>query len=546
MTPVVPKSALVALFSLVLLWLVSLAGWPLLSADEGRYASLSLGMLHSGDWVTPRLNGLLYFEKPPLQYWAGAIAMALFGINDFAARFWPGLAGLFTVAMVGYTAAQLWGSRAGWQALAICGGCTWVVVNSHFLSLDAGLCACLTLVLCAVLLAERDPPQSTMARRRYVLAAWAGMALAVLSKGLVGLVIPGAVLVLHSLWRLDLAIWKRLHWSAGLALLLLIAAPWFVLVSARNPDFAQFFFIHEHLQRYLTKVHGRVGAWWYFVPVLLIGFMPWTSALPWLLVPRRRDFASSFLLVWVIFIFVFFSVSDSKLTSYILPLFPALALLLAQRLQSTSVTALRRHLAIPAVLWLVVLLASPWLNGWIGESTTPTAAAALSQGIVIASVLGLAGCAVAAWALRGGRLTLAVAGLAVSQMLGVLTIMATHAPYGQYKTAVAIAPVLLPHLQSQDPIFAVADYDQTLPFYLRRNVTLVAYQDEFAFGQGIEPDRWIPTLEGFLTRWQASPRAAAYMASATFASLRQRGLPMQVVYQDAQRVVVIKPTADQH
>ncbi|MDE2455903.1 MAG: glycosyltransferase family 39 protein, partial [Burkholderiales bacterium] len=161
----------------VAVWLLALAGRSLVSADEGRYASLSLAMLQSGDWITPRLNGLIYFEKPPLQYWGGALAMAVFGINEFAARLWPGLAGLATVGLLGFTARRLWGAAAGLQAAVIAGATSWIVLNSHFLTLDAGLSAALTLVLCAVLLAERSDAL------HWWLLAWAGMGLAVLSKG---------------------------------------------------------------------------------------------------------------------------------------------------------------------------------------------------------------------------------------------------------------------------------------------------------------------------------------------------------------------------
>ncbi len=157
---------------------------------------------------------------------------------------------------------------------------------------------------------------------------WAG---AVLSKGLVGILIPGAVLVLTSLWRRDASLWRGMHWGSGLAMLFVLAAPWFVLVSMRNPGFAEFFFIHEHFARYLTTEHNRVGAWWYYLPILAIGALPWTGALPWLWPSSMKGGSSTgsrgqlavgdLLRVWPLFILLFFSVSGSKLPSYILPIF---------------------------------------------------------------------------------------------------------------------------------------------------------------------------------------------------------------------------------
>ena len=134
------------LLALAALWFGLLGQRSLIHSDEGRYATLALGMLRSGDWVTPRLNGLLYFEKPVLAYWIGAAAFQVFGINEFAARLWPALAGFLTVLLVGYTGARLWGRETGLRAAAVAASATWMVGNSHFLTLDMGLTLCLALV----------------------------------------------------------------------------------------------------------------------------------------------------------------------------------------------------------------------------------------------------------------------------------------------------------------------------------------------------------------------------------------------------------------
>lgn len=530
-----------ALALLSVIWLGSLAGSSLLSPDEGRYASLSLGMLQSGDWVTPRLNGLLYFEKPPLQYWTGAFSMALFGANEFAARLWPGLSGLATVLLLGYTARRLWGTEAGWRAGFIAGATTWIVVNSHFLSLDAGLTAALTLVLCALLIAEHARAASPLSAGRWVLAAWVGIGLAILSKGLVGIVIPGAVLVVHSVWRRDISIWRHLRWVPGLATAAAISMPWFVLVSTRNPDFASFFFIHEHLQRFLTPVHRREGSWWYFLPFLLIGLMPWTSALPWLLRVDRTDFATSLLMVWAAFIFLFFSVSSSKLPSYILPMFPALVLLVARSIDGVSVPALRRHLWAPTILWAVALLCVPFASSFVSANTPQPAVTALAAGMCIAATIFLGSMPVALWLLGKGRLTPALGVVAGAHLVAILVLLVSHNTYGQLKSSDPLIRVLRPQIDATTPVFAVRRYDQTLPFYLGRSVILADYVDEFEFGERHEPQRWVSTLDQFVIRWNAERHAAAYMDHATLNELRERGLEMRVVFDDPRRLVVVKP-----
>ncbi len=532
----------IALLALAAIWLATLAGRSLISADEGRYASISLAMLQSGDWITPRLNGLLYFEKPPLQYWAGAASMALFGVNEFAARLWPGLAGLVMVLLPGYTAARLWGHRAGVRATLLGLGTTWIILNSHFLSLDAGLSAALTLVLCGVLLAQAaGTAGQPNTQARWMLAAWGGMGLAIMSKGLIGLLIPGAVLVLHSLWRLDASIWRRLNWLPGVALLLAITLPWFIAVSLRNPGFAEFFFIHEHFQRYLSNVHQREGAWWYFVPYLVVGFLPWTSALPWLLVPRRSDFARSWLWLWAVFIFAFFSASGSKLPSYILPIFPALVLLLTRATSALGQRFSRWHLAVPVLLWACAGIAATQAERFYNADTPQAAIDALARGLGIGSVLFLVAAALAWATARKGRLTTALGLVAVAHAAATLIVMASHDTFGQLKSSAGIVKALAPQIDAQTPVFSVRSYEQTMPFYLGRSTVLVDYVDEFAFGETHEATRWIPTLAEFTTRWQREPRAAAYMGPDTFAELQRMKLPMRVVFEDSRRIVVVKP-----
>ena len=533
-----------ALFTLI--WFLTLGTRSLIHPDEGRYAALALEMARSGDWVTPRLNGLLYFEKPALQYWIGALGFLVFGVSEFAARLWPGVAGFLTVLAVAWTATRLWDAESGLRAGAITASMTWIVGNSHFLTLDAGLTLFLTLTLCAVLVAELSEPD-TLAQRRWMWLAWAAMAGAVLSKGLVGLVIPGCALLLASLWSRDFSLWQRLQWRTGGALFLAIAAPWFVLVSLRNPGFAEFFFIHEHFARYLTNTHDREGTWWYFVPLLLVGALPWTSGLPWLL---RRDACDTrsaalvirrSLLAWVGFVFVFFSLSGSKLPSYILPMFPALALLITQQLRNVDSAVLRWHLLLPMLVWVFAGFASTQIEGFASAETPLPHLAPLASALQVGAMVFLAGTLIAWWCLRHERITAAIVCLAFAHFAAFTLVVQGHDAHGQLKSAHALAAKLLPLIETDTPVFAVRSYDQTLPFYLQRNVVLVDYVDEFAFGQKHEPGMSATTFEGFIDRWQNLPRGAAYMTRETWGDLRARDVSMRIVFEDPRRLVVVKP-----
>ena len=315
-------------------WFANLGQRDLFNTDEGRYAEISREMVASGDWLTPRLDGLKYFEKPPLQYWATAAAFEAFGQSAWSARLWTALTGFLGVLAAAFAAARLFGAPVGRAAGLILGGSLMWAGMGHVASLDMGV----SFFLCArgerlrARAARRRPARR---QARWMLVGWAACALATLSKGLIGIVLPAGAVALYVLWQRDWRLLARLELGAGLALFLAIAAPWFIAVSLANKEFAHFFFIHEHFERFLTKDHGRFQPWWYFLPVLALGAVPWTLALPGALASaaRRRPLLAfqpqRFLLAWCVLVFVFFSISDSKLLAYILPIFPALAILLA-------------------------------------------------------------------------------------------------------------------------------------------------------------------------------------------------------------------------
>jgi 4-amino-4-deoxy-L-arabinose transferase-like glycosyltransferase len=541
-----PKNVFVFFFwgAFVLFWFVTLGQRALIHPDEGRYAELSLGMLLSGDWITPRLNGLLYFEKPALPYWMGALSFLTFGINEFAARFWPGLTGILSVGVVGLTARRLWGN--GLYAALVMAGSLWIIANSHFLNLDTGLTFFLTLTLCAFLWAQQDGA-SPKERCRGMLMAWAAMAGATLSKGLIGVLIPGCVLAIYSLIHWQWIAWRRMQWLSGVSIFLLLTVPWFWLVSERNPGFAYFFFIHEHFERFMTTVHGREEPFWYFVPILFVGFLPWTSLLPrllresWLRRQASLFHVERFLLIWVVFVFVFFSKSNSKLPSYILPMFPALALLLGQTLARASAAELKKHVWLPVIAWGLMVCAYPFAERFASESSPLPVMQHFAFYLAAGGSVFLF-CAAMAWLLLSREQTAsAVMLLAAGSLGGVLISSAGHDSIGQLKSSKGVVEQVSRYLRPDMEIFSVRTYEQTFPFYLRRPVVQVDYRDEFAFGQRAEPEKAIPTLEEFAARWRSAPHAMAMLEEPTFLELQQQGVAMKTVYRDVRRMVVIKP-----
>ncbi len=538
---------LVAAFAVV--WFSTLQYRKLVKPDEGRYAEIPREMVASGDWITPRLNGIKYFEKPALQYWTTAAAFEAFGLHEWTSRLWAALTGFCGVLLVFFAGRRLYGEAAGWLAATVLGSSLLYFLIGHLNTLDMGLTFFLEAAMIAFLLAQEAAPASS-AERRWMLAAWAAMALATLSKGLIGFVLPGMVLVLYSLVQRDLGPWKRMHIAWGVALFLAIAAPWFVAVSVANPEFPRFFFVHEHFERFLTKEHGRYQPAWYFAPILLLGLLPWTSvalqalAEAWKRPARGAIATGRFLLLWTGAIFAFFSLSDSKLPSYILPVVPAIALLSGDTLARMPSRTLRWHLAFATVAGAAALAALAWLrhSGAFADPHEPDAATErYTIWLMVATATLAFGALIALWRNRLERSREALIWLAGASLLASATALQGHETLGRSNSAHYIAEAIRSQLKPDAPFYSVAMYDQTLPFYLRRTVTLVDYGDEFRFGLAQEPGRSIPTMEEFKKRWLEDRDAFAIMTEDTYRALRAQGLPMREVARDPRRVVVARP-----
>jgi 4-amino-4-deoxy-L-arabinose transferase-like glycosyltransferase len=345
-------------------------------------------------------------------------------------------------------------------------------------------------------------------------------------------------------------VWKRMHWFSGLLVFFLIATPWFVLVMRANPEFFHFFFIHEHLERFTTKVHGRFQPWYYFVPILLLGMLPWTLLMFDTALRSWRESAQKagvfspqrFLLVWAVFIYVFFSISDSKLPSYLLPMFPPLALLMGKQIAEMSSRRLF-WLTIPVLVVVAVLF------GIIPFAAKMSADTPLQQQmysnysvwLLVAATLWLVGTAAALWLLRRDNRMTAVIVLAFSSLAASQLATSGYNAIAPERSSYILADAIRPLIKPDVPFYSVFCYEQTLPFYLKRTFTLVDYQDEMAFGIEMEPERWIPSADQLAKRWSTQAEAYAIVPTPLLYILQQQGMAMKELYRDEQYVVVGKP-----
>lgn len=448
--------------------------------------------------------------------------------------------------LVGFTGRKLFGGNAGLYAAAVLASSLLYVLIGHLNTLDMGVSFFMGLGLCGFLLAHR-PNVPARENRLWMHVTWAALAFSVLSKGLIGLVLPGAVLVLYTLIQRDWRLWTRLHMVTGLLLFFAIATPWFVLVSKANPEFFQFFFIHEHFERFLTKVHGRYQPWYYFVPILLMGMLPWVVPMfdalvrAWKSDGKRGFQPKRFMLVWSVFIYFFFSISDSKLPSYLLPIFPALALLIGERLSKLSGRALFWQTAPLVALAAVALWLAPDVAHMGDEEVPPELYQHYVPWLVAAAATLLGGTLLSLFWSRRQKIAPAVFALGFAGLTASQLILTGHESLSPASSAYQLAQQIKPYLKPGMPFYSVGMYEQTLPFYIQRTVTVVAWQDELEFGFQQEPDKWIPEIETFKQRWRAEPEALAIMNPSTYQQMEAEKLPMELIARDTRRIVVRKP-----
>ena len=313
-----------------------LGGVPLLGKDEPRYAQVAREMYQTGDWITPRLAGHAWFEKPALPYWLMAAAYAVMGVGEFAARIGAAAAATVGVFLV-YGAARRAGgpSQAAVSAVMLATSPLWFAF-ARGAGFDMPLAVTITGALAAVYV--YDTTDSARGRIRWAALAgvWAGGSM--LAKGLVG---PLLLVLIVAPYLLVAGSWRRVrytHLAVALGAAAAVAAVWYVPVTARNGwPFIQEFFINHHFQRYLTNKYHHPQPFYFYPLVVLAGLLPWTPVVLarigelWSALRRRgADGPDRLLLLaalWVVMPVLFFSASTSKLPGYILPVFPGLALL---------------------------------------------------------------------------------------------------------------------------------------------------------------------------------------------------------------------------
>lgn len=522
--------------------------------DEGRYTEIAREMALSGDYVTPTLNGLKYFEKPPVQYWATALAFKVFGQREFAARWWQAATGLLGLLLVWLTVRAIAGVDMAWVAATTLGAMTYYFLIAHINTVDMSLTAFMTLTLMGLLRGFGVQGQSAAATRAWMVAAWAGAALGFLSKGLIAIVLPGAIFVIYLLITRQWRLLTKLEWIWGPVAFLAIALPWPLLVQSRNPEWAHFFFIYEHFSRFSNSEHNRLGSILYFVPVLLVGLMPWTPALLGFLRREGRQavrdtYASAtinvplLLTIWCVFQFVFFSVSQSKLPSYLLPITPAAALLLAPVLVRAAKRSFTQLLLMMVVIPLLLFGLVAFRSEFVEDAYTT---GMINEFAVYAVICGIANAVAIALAYRLNQLGRRIDAIVVAAVLATVGGSVAASGYEALSASTSSKQLvrdfraLEPTYSSDDAFYSIGIYEQTVPPYLGRTLTLVEYLDEMGLGASFAPEKVRFNFTDFAIEWEGSERAYAITDFEKLPRMDLAGLQYRIVAVDLRRAIIAR------
>ncbi len=501
---------------LVLIYFGSSWMRPLGTPDEPRYTEIPREMISSGDWLAPRLNGVLYFYKPPLFYWLEAFSYKVGGLNRLVLRFWPAFFALASCGICYWAGKRLFNRESGWWAALVLGTALIHFSLSQMIILDMAVSFFMSAALLCYLVAIRQPRGPD--RRWCFWSFYALIALAVMTKGLMAIALPGAIIFL---WFLLLNQWKQLRhlylFSGGL-IFLLIALPWHVLVAREHSEWFDFYIIHEHFERYLSNVSHRGQPFWFFFVILPVGMIPWIFFLPAALKEtlkggwkrRKENQEAWFLVIWSVFILLFFSISKSKLVPYILPALPPLAILIGTYLASlknageSGLKSLKRG-ARSTSLFL-----------FIGAAAIPTAAYLLNQtgdlnaGSPLLFAFSSLACLIAGgWLWRSS--TQNEGKIAERIAIAMMVVLFIFNPLAARFQPPALEPILRQlktSAQADDQIFSFKEYFHEMPLYLDQLVGVVDHiPTEQSFGLEWEDlsDRYMK-LQYLRRRWRELDR----------------------------------------
>ncbi|MDR2795060.1 MAG: glycosyltransferase family 39 protein [Holosporaceae bacterium] len=494
---------------------------PFADPDEGRYVEIPREMVVTGDYVTPRLNGLKYFEKPALFYWMQAASQKIFGLHEVSMRLWTVVFAVLGCLMLCFVGSSCYSNTVGVTSAGILATSLIYYAHSRLIITDLVLSVFMGGTLWCFFTAFVGEKASPQRQKIMVVGMYMLSALACLTKGLVGIVLPAFVAFL---WILFTKNWKKipqmLYWP-GIFAFLLIFLPWHICVMEQNGDFFHFYFVVEHFLRYTTTMHDRYQPIWFFLPVLLLGFAPWTgfslvaikNAALAVWKKKQTSTENIFFLCWIGGVLGFFSFSGSKLIPYILPLLQPLALItgmcVVKSIESRN-SDLRIGALVNIFLFALMAVAYFFLKSTIANILQNPDVVVLLRvfaAMALAAAIMLLAMAYPAYSKISPINALLVFLFLAANMMWVINKGSTYYQDIKKPSTKKMAEFVQLNKKADDEIFCYNRYYQDFPVYANSTVNVVNFVGELEFGANAEKEKKVLwSEEEFWEFWRTTEK----------------------------------------
>ena len=487
--------------------------YSLKEPDEGRYAEIPREMVVSGDLTVPRLNDVRYFEKPPLLYWAGVISYKIFGISEWSFRLPNALAAVMCVFFLFFCIRRWFNEETAFIGSLVLLSSFGFFAMGRIVTTDMLLTVWLFSSLLCFYGYYRE------GKRPYIYGFYTAMALATLTKGPVAPVLLGGTIFIFLLTERNLAFVKRMKLVPGILLYLAIAVPWFVIISLREKEFFDFFFVDQHFLRFISTKHKRSGPVYYFLPVLIGGMLPWSLFIPRAVALTWKKPECRLFIIWSAILFAFFSLSGSKLPPYILPIFPTLSILIGVLFHEKKETGFKLPADIIACAVFMAVIALSCLlylhSGFLSYIETVSGDAPgithdlryFSLWVSVSAAL----CLILLFFKRfrePGRLFAVLLLFSLSVMVAIL---AHSGVIDRVNTAKKVAIAIQQEKERPDIIVNYSALDLTIPFYIGQPVVIASYKGELAMGSKYEDAKQIFMEEDDFLRLVGSQKKVLFV-----------------------------------
>jgi hypothetical protein len=478
------KHTIILIFLSYIFLFHGIGDYSLKEPDEGRYAEIPREMIELNDYIVPHLNYVRYFEKPPLFYWAVAASYKCFGVNEWAFRF-PNALSAFLCVLALYIFIGKWiNKETAFMSSIILMSSFGFFSMARIVTID--MFFSMWLFLCLLFFYGYYREKKSF----FIYAFYIVLGLATLAKGFVPIMLVAVTITIFLLAEKKILFLKELKWARGIVIYCLVVLPWLLTISLKEKDFFNFFVVDQQILRFLTSKHKRTGHMFYFIPVLLGGMFPWSLFIPRSIVKFWNKSEIRLFIIWSCVVFIFFSISKSKLPPYILPIFPSLSIVVGYLFHEQWQQPDKRRIETFAYIFLFFLFAvtsilgiNGLFNEWVNQISSDAIdiLSSLKGFLITASIISIIPACLLCFRKFNG-FSFIFYTLSIFSFLFISALLLNLDVIDTMNTTKRITNSINENKDNYNYIVNYASYDQTLPFYTKKRIIIASYKGELEMG----------------------------------------------------------------